>query len=241
MPLTDEQAKAIKEQLLKSIPQLPKEQQTGAIKYIQSMNNLQLEEFLIKNQMIQKEKQLNSTLAQKTQKTTKPKKLTKTEKEKQQCVFCALSNKTMPSIQLYEDKDYLAALEIRPFTEGHTILIPKKHIKKTKSLPSKSFTLANMIGKHITKKLKAVSFQVTTTSEMNHAIINIIPTYKKQPLTYERQETKPTDLQRIAIKIGEIKKKKMPKKKSKIKQQPSQITKVEQPTNSIIKLSRRIP
>ncbi len=238
MPLTDEQARAIKEQLLKQITQLPQEQQAQATQYIQSMNNQQLEEFLRKNQMMQ-EQQKAPTSTNKTQ--PKSKKLTKTEKEKQQCVFCALSKKTMPSIALYEDKDHLAILEIKPFSQGHTIVIPKKHIKKTKSLPSKSFTLANMIGKHITKKLKALSFQVTTTAEMNHAIINIIPIYKKQPLTYERHETKQEDLQKIAIRIGVIKKRKAPKKK-KAKSQKSTITNAsEQIKNSIIQLPRRIP
>ena len=180
MPITDEQSVQIKEQLLKQVEQLPEEQREQARSYISGMNNEQLEEFL---------KQQGQGQAAQQGKAS--------PQEGGQCVFCALSEKKMDSLVVFEDKDYLAALEINPFTKGHTILIPKKHIEKAKSLRSKAFTIANRVGRHLIKKLKAESFQVNTAAEMNHAIINIIPTYKDEPLTYQRQKTKPEELKEI--------------------------------------------
>ena len=225
MPLTDEQAKQIKEQLLPQIKQLPEEQQAQAKQYIEGMNNEQLEEFLKQNQIAMQQQGQQPQQAQTTSKAKGTK-----------CVFCSIAKKEMQSFALYEDKDYLAALEINPFSKGHTLLIPKKHIKQTKSLPTKAYNLANRVGKHIVKKLKAESFQVTTSAELGHAIINIIPTYKKQPLTYERTQKKPEELQELAIKIGEVTKRKLaaPKPKSiKISKKKAE--------EAIIKLPRRIP
>lgn len=225
MVLTDEQSKQVKAQLLQQIKTtLPAEQQESASKYIDAMNSKELEEFLIKNKLIK-------TQAQPAKGKTKPKK-------QQECVFCAIANKQMPALPIYEDKDFLAVLEIKPFSKGHTILIPKKHIKKTKSLPSKAFTAANRIGKHVVKKLKAQSFQVTTAADMEHAIINIIPTYKKQPLTYERKPIDQKELQELAMKIGEVKKRVVGKKKT---AKPKDILEAKQVKDTVIKLPRRIP
>ncbi len=43
------------------------------------------------------------------------------------CVFCAVIAGEAPAIQICEDDDYLAILDIRPFTRGHTPVIPKRH------------------------------------------------------------------------------------------------------------------
>lgn len=219
MPLTNKQSSSIKNQLLKQIENFPEDKQEQLKEYISSMNNLELEQFLIKNQMMSKEsKQENSS-----------------SKSKNQCVMCMISAKEIESFAIYEDKDYLAALEINPYSEGHTILIPKKHIKETKNLKAKAFTLADKIGKHLVKQLKAENFQITTSDELNHAIINIIPVYKGKKLTYERKSAKKQELQELAIKIGALKKRVATKKiesKNKIDIKAF---------SNILKLPRRIP
>jgi diadenosine tetraphosphate (Ap4A) HIT family hydrolase len=40
------------------------------------------------------------------------------------CVFCAIVAGEAPAIRIYEDDDYLAILDIRPFTRGHTLVVP---------------------------------------------------------------------------------------------------------------------
>lgn len=216
MPLTDQQAKQIKAQLMQQIAKLPAEQQKQAKDFINSLDNEKLEQFLKQNQII----------------ATKPEAKSKSG-QAAKCIFCAIANKEMPSAAIYEDEDYLAALELNPFTKGHTLLIPKKHIKKTKSIPAKAYSIAKRIGKHIVKRLKAESFQITTTAETGHAIINIIPTYKKQPLTYERKQEKPDDLQKLAIKIGEVTKAQRKSKAIKIPKEKAE--------QAILKLPSRIP
>ena len=46
---------------------------------------------------------------------------------KNNCIFCALAAGEIPSFKVYEDDLVLAYLDINPFTEGHTLVIPKEH------------------------------------------------------------------------------------------------------------------
>ena len=45
------------------------------------------------------------------------------------CLFCKIVNGEIPAYKIYEDEKYLAFLDIARFTEGHTIIIPKKHFR----------------------------------------------------------------------------------------------------------------
>ena len=67
------------------------------------------------------------------------------------CVFCAVVAGDAPAIRIFEDDDYLAILDIRPFTRGHTLVIPKRHtVDLTDTAPE---TVARMttIGQRIAK------------------------------------------------------------------------------------------
>ena len=46
---------------------------------------------------------------------------------KNDCVFCAIAEGEIPSFKVYEDDLVLAYLDINPFSEGHTLVIPKNH------------------------------------------------------------------------------------------------------------------
>lgn len=200
MPLTDEQAKNIKEQLLKQTENFPEDKREQVRNYISSMDNKQLEDFLIQNQMISRQDDEKNSIEEN-------KNHLNPAKSSEQCVYCLLGEKKIDSLALYEDKDYLAVLEINPFSDGQVVLIPKKHLEETKKLKSKALTLANRIGKHLVKKLRAENFQITTSNELKHAIVNIIPVYKDKPLKFERKPIKKEHLQDLALKIGKIEKK----------------------------------
>jgi len=43
------------------------------------------------------------------------------------CVFCRIVRGELPSHGVYEDRDYIAFLDINPFTRGHTLVCPKAH------------------------------------------------------------------------------------------------------------------
>jgi len=219
MPITDEQAVKIKEQILKQVESFPEDKRNEIKSYVSSMSGEELEQFLVKNKM----------LAQKG------------SENQNSCIFCSIASKQIPAAAIYEDVDYLSVLEIKPFSPGHLLLIPKKHIKDTKDLNKKAFTIAKKIGKHLIKQLKAETFQTTASSEMGHAIINIIPVYKNQPLDFKRKTPKKEELEEIARKIGTIKKKEKIEKITTDNAPAVPKLKSEKIKEALIKLPRRIP
>lgn len=43
------------------------------------------------------------------------------------CIFCSIVAGTAPASRVFEDEDVVAFMDIRPFSEGHTLVIPKVH------------------------------------------------------------------------------------------------------------------
>ena len=43
------------------------------------------------------------------------------------CVFCEIAAERRPAEKVYEDNHFLAFLDIRPQSPGHTLIVPKKH------------------------------------------------------------------------------------------------------------------
>ena len=83
------------------------------------------------------------------------------------CVFCAIVAGEAPAIRIYEDDGYLAILDIRPFTRGHTLVIPKKHTVDLSDTPPE--TLAGMvaIGQRIALAARATELADATNVGIN--------------------------------------------------------------------------
>ena len=96
------------------------------------------------------------------------------------CIFCKITNGEIPSYKVYEDENFLAFLDINPFTKGHTLVIPKKHYKWVWDLPENEY--ADLFEKI---KLIAKALEKTFNTEwivegiagidIPHAHIHIIP------------------------------------------------------------------
>jgi histidine triad (HIT) family protein len=65
------------------------------------------------------------------------------------CVFCEIVAGRAPAIRIYEDDDYLAILDIRPFTRGHTLVIPKAHTVDLTDTPPETLAYMIAIGQRI--------------------------------------------------------------------------------------------
>ena len=77
------------------------------------------------------------------------------------CVFCEIVAETAPAIRVYEDDDYLGFLDIRPFTRGHTLVIPKAHSVDLTDTPPQ--TLAGMltVGQRIARATRSSGLAAT--------------------------------------------------------------------------------
>jgi histidine triad (HIT) family protein len=83
------------------------------------------------------------------------------------CVFCAIVAGEAPAIRIYEDDGYLAILDVRPFTRGHTLVVPKRHTVDLTDTPPQ--TLADMvaIGQRIAKAARATELADATNIAIN--------------------------------------------------------------------------
>src|SRR5271167_2156187 len=83
------------------------------------------------------------------------------------CVFCAIVADQAPAIRIYEDDGYLAFLDIRPFTRGHTLVIPKQHSVDLTDTPPE--TLADMVtvGQRIAQAARATELADATNIGIN--------------------------------------------------------------------------
>lgn len=60
------------------------------------------------------------------------------------CDFCRIVRKEAPASIIYEDDEFLAFLDFKPFAEGHTLVIPKKHFDAIYDVPDRE--LAGLIA-----------------------------------------------------------------------------------------------
>ena len=83
------------------------------------------------------------------------------------CVFCAIVAGEAPALKICEDDDYLAILDIRPFTRGHTLVIPKRHTVDLTDTPPETLAEMVTIGQRIARAARATELADATNIAIN--------------------------------------------------------------------------
>jgi histidine triad (HIT) family protein len=200
MPLTPEQVKTLKEQLLNQIQNLPEEQKEEAEAQIENLSPEALEIML-------KQQQSKSGL--------------------QEGIFRLIVNGDIPSKKIDENLEAIAVLEINPISKGHSIIIPKRAVSTIKDMPEKALALAKELSKRLIKKLKAKSAEIHTETKLGEAIINVIPIYDVPlNLNSPRKKASTNELEELEKKLRAKQKPKIEKIKIKKQMKASQILKI---------------
>lgn len=84
------------------------------------------------------------------------------------CVFCAIVAGEAPDIRIYEDDHYLALLDIRPFTRGHTLVVPKRHTVDLTDTPPATVAGMMSIGQRIARAARLSGLH----ADGNNIVIN---------------------------------------------------------------------
>jgi histidine triad (HIT) family protein len=84
------------------------------------------------------------------------------------CVFCEIVAGRAPAIRIYEDDDYLAILDIRPFTRGHTLVLPKRHTVDLTDTPPQTCADLVTVGQRIARAAR----QSGLHADGNNVVIN---------------------------------------------------------------------
>jgi histidine triad (HIT) family protein len=96
------------------------------------------------------------------------------------CIFCKIVAGEIPCYKVYEDKDYLGFLDIKPLNPGNSLLIPKFHYRWVYDVPKFGhyFEIARKIALMTMPIVGASSTSFLTLGyEVEHAHIRIIPRF----------------------------------------------------------------
>ena len=101
------------------------------------------------------------------------------------CVFCKIIAGKIPCQKIFEDDNFLAFLDINPFTEGHTLIIPKKHFRWVYDVPNfgEYWEFSKKVTQILQEKLNPDYITYITMGKLvPHAHIHIIPRYPNDNL-----------------------------------------------------------
>ena len=111
------------------------------------------------------------------------------------CIFCKIIKGEIPSMTIYEDDVVISYLDINPDSNGHTLIIPKKHYTDLVDIDdatlSHIMSVARNLKKLLEDKLKIDGLTLIQNNgdvqEVKHYHLHLKPYYK------EKQEILPID------------------------------------------------
>ena len=135
----------------------------------------------------------------------------------QNCIFCKIVNNEISCTKIYEDKDVLVMLDIRPASKhgGHTLIMPKKHFELISEISDDLLNKLSLVIKKISKALlkygqglnilqnnKKVAGQA-----IPHVHFHLIPRFENDGVMVERwvaNEYKSGEIEKISKKIKSL-------------------------------------
>ncbi len=71
----------------------------------------------------------------------------------QNCIFCKIANKEIPGKVVYEDDVCMAFLDLSQVTDGHTLVIPKKHYASILEVDDDVLMHMSVVAKNLANKI----------------------------------------------------------------------------------------
>ena len=101
-------------------------------------------------------------------------------------IFCRIINGEIPSYTIYEDDIVKVFLDVNPKSNGHTLIIPKKHYKDLDDIDLDTLNhimeIAKKIKKLLEEKLKPSGIMLVQNNgniqEVKHYHLHVKPHYK---------------------------------------------------------------
>lgn len=124
------------------------------------------------------------------------------------CIFCDIIDHKIPSKVVYEDDQVLAILDISQVTLGHTIVMPKKHVRNILEADDETIDACmhavHMLAAQIVKNTGAVGCNILNNcgevagQSVDHLHFHIIPRYSSaDACRFEFGKSAPQDLDEV--------------------------------------------
>jgi histidine triad (HIT) family protein len=109
--------------------------------------------------------------------------------KQEDCIFCKIIEKSIPSNIVFEDETVIAFLDIQPINNGHVLIVPKRHTALISDVDehvaARMFNVAQMINSSIRKsniKAEGINFWLAdgeaAFQDVFHAHLHCIPRFK---------------------------------------------------------------
>ncbi len=128
------------------------------------------------------------------------------------CVFCKIVDGEIPCYKIYEDEHFLAFLDIAPFVENHTLVIPKKHFRWVWDLPADRNLQPNLgsyffvVGKIVDRYRRVLKTDFVSSivwgQLVAHAHVQILPGPHNLDLSWQRGKLNPENAEKIIRKLA---------------------------------------
>lgn len=104
------------------------------------------------------------------------------------CIFCRIAKGQVVAEKIYETGNVVSFLDINPKAEGHSLVIPKKHVQVISELEDDLVVAVARASKEVVKILKktinpdaftiGINDGAGSGQEIPHLHVNIIPRFK---------------------------------------------------------------
>ena len=101
------------------------------------------------------------------------------------CIFCEIAAGNIPAKKVFEDDDVIAFLDVNPASFGHTLVVPKQHVRNFMEADAatigKVFGVASALGRVLQEKLGASGMNLLSNAGESAGQTGIISTSTSFP------------------------------------------------------------
>ncbi len=110
------------------------------------------------------------------------------------CIFCKIATKQAEASIVYEDDQIMAFMDIRPVSQGHTLVIPKRHYVDIFDAPEEIIAVSHKVTKKIAEAVKEATKAdgisivqqngAAAGQDIFHLHVHIIPRFSGQKMPH---------------------------------------------------------
>jgi histidine triad (HIT) family protein len=126
------------------------------------------------------------------------------------CIFCAIVSGDGPGEIVQEDEHTVAFVDINPWTRGHALVVPRKHVRNLYEIDDdelgRTMVAAKRLALRMRDRLGCDGINLLNSAEpaawqtVFHFHVHVIPRYEDDPLRLpgQPQEADQDELKRVA-------------------------------------------
>ncbi|MFF0218286.1 HIT family protein [Streptomyces vinaceus] len=130
------------------------------------------------------------------------------------CPFCEIASGRASAARVYESNDVVAFLPLAPATTGHTLVIPKKHIRDLWQMDEKSMTSVMNATILISRAIRDAfnpdgmnlinSTGAAATQTVSHFHVHLVPRWEEDQMGDLWPDTEPWNQKEMTAAAGSI-------------------------------------